>query len=87
MNEIQNDTKSVTKLEDVPDPLTQYSDFRGLFLADYKVALATTFSQDKLNKLKNETLDAVDYDEQMNLVSRNGVMDRSLYARPEKAHV
>lgn len=66
--------------------MTSVADFRGLLLADYKVALATRFPEQVLTNLKNKTLDCIEYDEQMQMISKSGLMDRSLYARPDKAH-
>ena len=86
MHDIQNDTKCAAKLEDLADPLTSVADFRGLLLADYKVALATRFPEQKLTDLRNKTLDCIEYDEQMQIISKSGLMDRSHYARPDKAH-
>jgi len=57
-----------------------------LLLADHKAALATTFSQEKLTSVKNETLDLVEYDDQMAALSKtNTFISSSSYARPEKA--
>lgn len=86
MHDIQNDTKCTAKLQDLADPLTSVSDFRGLLLADYKVALATRFSEQKLTDIRNRTLDCIEYDEQMQVITKSGLMDRSHYARPDKAH-
>jgi hypothetical protein len=37
------------------EPLSVYSDFRGLLLADYKEAVKSRFSAEKLGKLLDET--------------------------------
>lgn len=45
-----------TKITEVKDPLAMYNEFRGLVLADNKVALSTAFPDHKLSDLKKEAL-------------------------------
>jgi hypothetical protein len=59
--ELQQNTKSQISLQQVQDPLQAYSDFRGLLLPDFNEALAATYSQKTINKLKKATVSKVDF--------------------------
>ena len=58
LHNIQNEVKPKnTKLQDVPDPLTSYGEFRGLIIPDHKSALGKIFPTKFVNKLQRDTLE------------------------------